>query len=180
MKRIETENILLREFKIDDAEEAFKNWAGIKRMADMSDYKVHSSVEETRKMIEIGLGDGEEERYTVAIIFKKTEELAGFIRIYDISMKNKTCKIGFIVGEKWLNAGKEKLYSEAIRKMVSHLFEKGLEVISYEYYDTKEFCKINKEIIEDSGFEKEAVLHKRKIDSDTGKKCDKIIYAIFK
>ena len=72
MKRIETEKILLREFKIDDAEEAFKNWAGIKRMADISDYKVHSSVEETRKMIEIGLGDGEEERYTVAIIFKKT------------------------------------------------------------------------------------------------------------
>ena len=31
MKKIESENILLRKFQTEDAEEAFKNWAGIKR-----------------------------------------------------------------------------------------------------------------------------------------------------
>ena len=72
MKEIETDNILLREFKVEDAEVAFDNWAGIKRMADLSDFRVHLSVDETRQMIEVGLGDGEGEIYTVAIIFKET------------------------------------------------------------------------------------------------------------
>ena len=41
IKRIETKNILLREFKTDDAKQAFDNWAGIKKIADLSDFKVH-------------------------------------------------------------------------------------------------------------------------------------------
>ena len=80
MKKIESENILLRKFQTEDAEEAFKNWAGIKEIADLSDYRVHTSVEETKQLIEVGLGDGEGERYTLAIIFKETEEVAGFIQ----------------------------------------------------------------------------------------------------
>ena len=93
MKRIETKNILLREFKTDDAKQAFDNQAGIKKNADLSDFKVHSSVDETKQMIEIGLGDGEGERYTLAIIFKETEEVAVFIRIYDISKKIERVKL---------------------------------------------------------------------------------------
>ena len=52
MKKIESENILLRKFQTEDAEEAFKNWAGIKEIADLSDYRVHTSAEETKQMIE--------------------------------------------------------------------------------------------------------------------------------
>ena len=33
MKRIETKNILIREFKTDDAKQAFDNWAGSKKYA---------------------------------------------------------------------------------------------------------------------------------------------------
>ena len=32
MKSLETDNILLREFKVEDAKEAFDNWAGIKKL----------------------------------------------------------------------------------------------------------------------------------------------------
>ena len=155
MKKIESENILLRKFQTEDAEEAFKNWAGIKEIADLSDYRVHTSAEETKQMIEIGLGDGKGERYTLAIIFKGTEEVAGFIRIYDISSKNKTCKIEFVVGKSWVNAGKEKLYAEAINDIVFHLFEKGFDVISYECCDGSELYKINEKVLEYTDFEKE-------------------------
>ena len=134
MKKIESENILLRKFQTEDAEEAFKNWAGIKEIADLSDYRVHTSVEETKQLIEVGLGDGEGERYTLAIIFKETEEVAGFIRIYEISTKNKTCKIEFVVGKKWINAGKERLYAEAINDIVFHLFEKDFDVVMNQNY----------------------------------------------
>ena len=32
MKRIETKNILIREFKTDDAKQAFDNWAGSRKL----------------------------------------------------------------------------------------------------------------------------------------------------
>lgn len=180
MEKIETDNIVLREFKVDDAEEAYQNWAGIKRLADMSDFKVHSSAEETREMIEMGLGDGEGERYTVAVIFKETMELAGFIRIYEISLENKTCKIEFIVGKKWRDAGKEDWFVEAIDNIVSRLFRDGFDVVSYVFYNTEEKGTLAIRIIEKVGFEKEAVLRDRLIDKTTGRKCDKVVYSIFK
>ena len=180
MEKIETDNILLRKFKIEDAKDAFDNWAGIKKVADLSDFRVHSSVDETRKMIEIGLGDGEGERYTIAIIFKETKEVAGFIRVYEISTKNKTCKIGFVVGKKWLNTGKENLYADAINNIASYLLNSGFDVVSYECNDGSEFYETNLKILEKTGFEKEAVLHKRIINTKTGEKSNKVIYSIFK
>ena len=131
-------------------------------------------------MIEIWLGDGEGERYTIAIIFKETEEVAGFIRIYDMSLKNKTCKIRFIVGKKWLNSGKERLYAEAINNIASYLLKNGYDVVSYECNDGSEFYKTNLKILEYTSFEKEAVLHKRIINENTGEKSNPIIYSIFK
>lgn len=180
MEKIETENIILREFEISDAEEAFKNWAGIKRLADMSDFKVHSSAEETREMIEMGLGDGEAERYTIAVIFKDTMELAGFIRIYEISLENKTCKIEFVVGKKWQEANKDEFYVEAINNIVFRLLRDGFDVVSYVHYNMHEDNDLKVRIIKEAGFEKEAVLHDRIVDKKTGKKYDKVVYTIFK
>jgi len=142
VEKIETENIILREFEISDAEEAFKNWAGIKRLADMSDFKVHSSAEETREMIEMGLGDGEGERYTIAVIFKDTMELAGFIRIYEISLENKTCKIEFVVGKKWQEANKDEFYVEAINNIVKFVLEEENLKILEEHTNISEKEKI--------------------------------------
>ena len=180
MEKIETDNVVLRAFEISDAKEAFDNWAGIKKIADFSDFRVHSSAEETKKMIEIGLGDGEGERYTIAIIFKETKEVAGFIRIYDICTKNKTCKIEFVVGKKWLNAGKEKLYAEAINSMSDYILKNGFDVISYECSDGSEFYKTDVKILENTDFKKEAVLHKRIINAETGEKSNEVIYSILK
>lgn len=180
MEKIETNNIVLREFEVADAEEAFKNWAGIKRLADMSDFKVHSNAEETREMIEMGLGDGEGERYTIAIIFKETMELAGFIRVYEISTENKTCKIEFVAGKKWYDANKDEFYVEAINNIVSRLLRDGFDVVSYVYCNIHDDKKLKTRIIEKAGFEKEAVLHNRIVDKSTGKKYDKVVYTIFK
>ena len=55
MKKIESENILLRKFQTEDAEEAFKNWAGIKEIADLSDYRVHTSSRSKSKRSNLSL-----------------------------------------------------------------------------------------------------------------------------
>lgn len=97
-----------------------------------------------------------------------------------MSLKNKTCKIRFIVGKKWLNSGKERLYAEAINNIASYLLKNGYDVVSYECNDGSEFYKTNLKILEYTSFEKEAVLHKRIINENTGEKSNPIIYSIFK
>lgn len=95
-----------------------------------------------------------------------------------MSTKNKTCKIRFVVGKKWLNLGKEKLYAEAINNIALYLLENGFDVVSYECNDGSEFYKINLKILEYTNFEKEAVLHKRIINEDTEEKSNKVKYIL--
>ena len=175
MKKLETERLILRKFEIEDAEQAYNNWAGVKKIADMSDFKVHSSVNETREIIEMGLGD-EEESATWAIELKETHELVGYIRIYEASTINKTCKTNWAIGYKWLGQG---ISNEAMKSVIEYLImEKGYNVIVYEYYSNID--SICKPILEDIGMKREAVLKERKINSKTGEKLDKIIYSILK
>ena len=175
MKKLETERLILRKFEIEDAQQAYNNWAGNEEIADMSDFKVHSSVNETREIIQIGLGD-EEESATWAIELKENHELAGYIREYEASVTNKTCKINWVVGYKWLN---QNIVTEAVKKVIEHLIiNKDYNVVTYEYYSNMD--KINKPILEDIGMKKEAVLKDRKIDEKTGEKLDKIIYSAYK
>ena len=94
MKKLETERLILRKFEVEDAQQAYNNWAGVEKIADMSDFRVHSSVNETREIIQIGLGD-EEESATWAIELKETNDLVGYIRAYEASITNKTCKISW-------------------------------------------------------------------------------------
>lgn len=175
MKKLETERLILRKFEIEDAQQAYNNWAGVEKIADMSDFKVHSSVNETREIIQIGLGD-EEESATWAIELKENHELAGYIRAYEASITNKTCKISWGIGYKWLGQG---ISIEAMKSVIEHLIiNKDYNVVTYEYYSNMD--KINKPILEDIGMKKEAVLKDRKIDEKTGEKLDKIIYSAYK
>ena len=110
----------------------------------------------------------------------KTDEVTGFIRVYDISTKNKTCKIRFVVGKRLLNTGKEKLYAEAINNIAFYLLNNGFDIVSYECNDGSEFYKTNVKILDGTNFKKEAILHQRIVDEETGEKSNKVIYSMFK
>ena len=48
MKDLETENLRIRKFKIEDAEDIYKNLAIDRRLEDCLEYNLHQSVEQTR------------------------------------------------------------------------------------------------------------------------------------
>ena len=126
MKKLETERLILRKFEVEDAQQAYNNWAGVEKIADMSDFRVHSSVNETREIIQIGLGD-EEESATWAIELKETHDLVGYIRAYEASITNKTCKISWGIGYKWLGQG---ISIEAMKSVIEHLIiDKDFNVV---------------------------------------------------
>lgn len=174
MKSLETEELILRKFDEKDAEAAYKNWAGIKELADISDFSVHANIEETRKIIRIGLGENNEDTYAWAIELKDSKELVGFVRIYEICRKNKKCKIIWTLGYKWWHKG---ISNKAIREITRYLFEEeGFNIVVAEHYSDME--ELRSPILKDAGMVKEATLKARKVDTKTGKILDKIIYSV--
>lgn len=79
-----------------------------------------------------------------------------------------------------MNTGKEKLYAEAINNIAFYLLNNGFNVVFYECNDGSEFCKTNVKILDSTNFKKEAVLHQRIVDEETGEKSNKVIYSMFK
>ena len=174
MENLETQRLWIRKFKLEDAEEAYKNWAGVKEIADMTDFTVHSNIEETKRIIQNGLGEDNSDTYTWAIVLKDTFKPIGFIRLYEISRKNKNCKIIWAVGKKWWNLG---ISVEALKEVIRYLLEEqGFNIIISEYYSDIE--KIKSDILKQVGMIEEARLKARKIDESTGKIYEKIIYSI--
>lgn len=174
MKNLETADLVLRRFDKKDAKEAYENWASVKKLADISDFSVHSNIEETKKIIQIGLGETDDDTYTWAIELKATKELVGFVRIYEVSKENKKCKIIWTLGYKWWHKG---ISNKAIKEIIKYLFEEeGFNVVVAEHYSDME--ELRSPVLKDAGMLKEATLKARKVDSKTGKILDKIIYSV--
>ena len=51
MKDLETKNLRIRKFKIEDAKDVYENLATEKKLADSLDYNVHRNIEETKRVI---------------------------------------------------------------------------------------------------------------------------------
>ena len=71
---------------------------------------------------------------------------------------------------------------EALKPAIDYLLnEKNFNVIISEFYDgCDKLTKIKRKILENVGMTKEAVLHKRKINTKTGLPENRIIYSIIK
>lgn len=176
MKTLETKNLILRKFFLEDAEYAYQNWAGVKEIAEISDFAAHKNIEETKKIIQAGLGDEGEDIFTWAIVMKEANIPVGFVRIYEAVPKDKICKLTWTVEKKLRHKG---ISNEAIRKVMEYMFEKkGFELIVVEYFSPLD--ELSKPVLEELGMKKEAELRQRKIYQKTGEKINKIIYSITK
>lgn len=176
MKRLETQRVILRDFKIKDAKQAYENWASVGELAEVSDFKEHESMEETKQMIQMGMGQENEDWYTWAIELKETQEVIGFIRVYEESKKNKNCKIRWMLGYNWWNKGYTE---EALKEVIKYTFEqKDINIIICDFMENIEY-RVRK-TLEQIGMTKEATLKQRRYDSKTGKFLNEIIYSITK
>lgn len=179
MKDLETENLIIRKFKLEDAEDAYKNLASEERLSECLGYRIHENVEETRMMIRSYMNEYDMNELVWAIEEKKTRTVVGYINALEYSKVNKLCNIKFGLA---LDLISEGLMEEALNKVLEYLFDnEGFEIITTEFYDgCKEFTKIKSEILENVGMKKEAVLRNRKINEKTKKPESEIVYSILK
>ena len=179
MKDLETENLRIRKFKIEDAEDIYKNLATDRRLEDCLGYNVHQSVEQTRKMISSYIYEYEADELVWALEEKQNNSVVGYINALEFSDFNKYCNIKFGIELKFI----EKHYmEEALTRVLEYIFnEKDFNMVVSEFCDgNKQVNDFKTTILEKLGMKKEAVLRNRKINEKTGFAENQVIYSITK
>ena len=179
MKDLETKNLKIRKFRIEDTKDIHKNIATEKKLDKCLGYNIHKNVEKTKLMVASYIYEYEANELAWAIEEKKTNSVIGFINALEISNLNKYCNIKFGIAFKCV----EKHYmEEALKCVLEYIFkEKDLNMVVSKFCDGhKELKEIKSKILENIGMTKEAVLRNRKINEKTGIIENKIIYSITK
>lgn len=179
MKDLETKNLKIRKFKIEDSEDIYKNLATEKKLEKCLGYKMHQSVEETKKMVSSYIYEYEANELAWAIEEKKSHSAIGFINALEVSALKEYCNIKFGIAFKYIN---KHYMEEALKCVLEYIFnEKNFNMVVSRFFDgNKEITDFKTEVLEGIGAKKEAVLRNRKINEKTGIIENQVIYSITK
>ena len=179
MKDLETKNLKIRKFKIEDSEDIYKNLATEKKLEKCLGYKMHQSVEETKKMVSSYIYEYEANELAWAIEEKKSHSAIGFINALEVSALKEYCNIKFGIAFKYIN---KHYMEEALKCVLEYIFnEKNFNMVVSKFCDgNKEITNYKTAILEGIGMKKEAVLRNRRINEKTGIIENQVIYSITK
>ena len=119
-KTIETERLILRKFRLEDAPAAFRNWTSDERVTEFLRWPTHKEPAVTERVIADWVADSEKpDFYQWAIVLKSLGEPIGTISVVDMNEKLDILHIGYCIGSKWWRQG---ITSEAFRAIIPYLF----------------------------------------------------------
>ena len=179
MKDLETKNLKIRKFRIEDAEDVYNNLATEKKLEKCLGYNMHQDIEQTKQMISSYINEYEANELVWVIEEKQTNTAIGFINALEVSRLNQYCNMKFGIAFKYI----EKHYmEEALNCVLEYIFnEKGLNMVVSKFYDgNEEITNFKTTILDAIGMKKEAVLRNRKINEKTGILENQVIYSITK
>ena len=119
---LETDRLILRRFKPEDAEPMYANWCADPDVTKYLRWPTHGSIDESRKVLEdIWLPRYiEPSFYQWAIEVKDIHELIGSIGVVKSDDKMQMVHIGYCIGKAWWRKG---YTSEALIRLVQFFFE---------------------------------------------------------
>jgi [ribosomal protein S5]-alanine N-acetyltransferase len=120
--RIETERLVLRRFRADDAAAAFRNWTGDDRVTAYLRWPTHGSLAVTEHVLAEWIAKYEDPGfYQWAIVPKAgADEPIGTISVVDRNERLDIVHIGYCIGSLWWNRG---FTSEAFAAIIPFLFD---------------------------------------------------------
>lgn len=125
--RIETERLVLRPFREDDAQMMFDNWASDPEVNKYLTWPVHSSVEVTRQLTKAWACLAGES-YNWCIELKQIGQPIGSLSVVSMDEEAQTMEIGYCIGRKFWGKG---IVPEAARAVIDRLFkETGVKTIT--------------------------------------------------
>lgn len=121
-QRIETDRLILRRYKIEDADAMYKNWASDSEVTKFLTWQPHSSVDVSRSIIEDWLKEYSDEKYYQwAIVLKDNgNEPIGGISVVHMNEDISMVHIGYCLGRAWWRRG---IMSEALKAVMDFMFD---------------------------------------------------------
>jgi len=120
-KTIETDRLMLREFRVSDASLAYKNWTSDDRVTEFLRWPKHPDVSETERVLRDWIDQYKNlDFYQWAIVLKETDEPIGSISVVEINEKLDSVHVGYCIGSKWWHQG---ITSEAFAALISYFFD---------------------------------------------------------
>lgn len=121
-QRIETDRLILRRYKIEDADAMYKNWASDSEVTKFLTWQPHSSVDVSRSIIEDWLKKYSDEKYYQwAIVLKDNgNEPIGDISVVHMNEDISMVHIGYCLGRAWWRRG---IMSEALKAVTNFMFD---------------------------------------------------------
>lgn len=128
MKELQTERLLLRKLRREDAQRIFDCWAADPEVTKYLTWLPHRSVQDTEQILDYWLKDYEQpDTRRWGIELRATGELIGMIDV--VSNVGGTPFIGYCSGRAYWGNG---YMTEALRAVCASLFAEGCEAISIE------------------------------------------------
>lgn len=128
-KQIETDRLLLRRFRMEDAEAMYQNWASDPEVTKFLTWPTHGNVNVTKYLLSDWVKRYEESPYYNWVMeLKETGEIIGNISVVKLREDIAAADMGYCMGRAWW--GKEFM-PEALRGVMRYLFvEVGLNRIA--------------------------------------------------
>lgn len=117
IKTLETERLILRELKLEDAEEVYKNWTSDDDVSRYVRWCTHKNIEETKEYLKYEIKRCEEGNYyTWGITLKENSELIGAIAAFP--SEDNRIELGYNISQKHWNKG---YTTEALKRVMDYL-----------------------------------------------------------
>ena len=91
---LETERLILRRFKLEDANDMYNNWATDSNCNKYLSWDLHKDIEETREIVKKWINEYDNGSYNWVVELKDKKELIGSISAIHIRKKDLNVEIG--------------------------------------------------------------------------------------
>ncbi len=174
-QNLETERLMLRKFKVEDAFDMYNNWANNPQVAKHLNWLPHRTIDETRELLSTWVLEYEKKHYyNWCIVLKKTNQAVGSIGVVKIFEQTCCCEIGYALSQQLWNRG---IMTEAFNAVKDFLFERANFNRIQSYFNVKNIA--SGKVMEKVGLKYEGTLRQYNI-TNTGELCDCHMYAILK
>lgn len=117
-----SERLILRRFRPEDAEAAFRNWTGDPEVTEFLSWPAHKDVDVTKMVLADWIRQYEQPSfYQWAIVLKTLGEPIGSISVVRFDDKAGCLHIGYCIGKQWWHQG---YTSEALATVLPFFFDK--------------------------------------------------------
>ena len=170
---LETERLILRPFRIEDAEDMFHNWASDPEVTRYLTWLPHRSVMETENLLSAWSALYDDPHiYLWVMEWKSTGQAVGSISVVDRSEQHEHCSLGYALSRSLWGQG---LMAEGVRAVLGYLFrEVGCHRV-------QAWCRsentASARVMEKCGMKKEACLREIYQTHD-GDFADLLLYSI--